>query len=219
MTPVSEVVYEAPMPWFPAPARLAILLSGRGSNFEALADACDAGKLPARIASVISDNPEAVGLARAEERGLRAKALPRGAFPDHAAHERAIENELTDAAADVLCLAGFMRLLSPDFCEHFPLRMLNIHPSLLPSFPGLHAQRQALEWGARVTGATVHFVDAGLDSGPIVDQVAVEVKAGDDEERLSSRILAEEHRLYPRALARLLRGGWRLVGKRVEFGV
>jgi phosphoribosylglycinamide formyltransferase 1 len=216
---VSEVVYQAPTPWFPAPARLAILLSGRGSNFEALADACDAGELPARIASVISDNPEAMGLARAKGRGLGAKALPRGAFPDRDAHERAIEDELADAAADVLCLAGFMRLLSPDFCGRWPLRMLNIHPSLLPSFPGLRAQRQALEWGARVTGATVHFVDAGLDSGPIVDQVAVQVMPGDDEERLSSRILAEEHRLYPRALERLLRGGWRLVGQRVEFGL
>ncbi len=214
---MSGTVYEAPVPWFPPPARLAVLLSGRGSNFEALADACDAGTLPARIVSVVSDDPRAVGLARARERGLRAEAFPREAFPDRSAHEGAIARELADASPDVLCLAGFMRLLSADFCARWPLRMLNIHPSLLPSFPGLHGQRQALEWGARITGATVHFVDAGLDAGPIVDQAAVEISPGDDEESLSARILLEEHRLYPRALGRLLRGGWRVAGRRIDI--
>lgn len=124
---------------------------------------------------------------------------------------------LEDAGADLICLAGFMRILSPGFVSRFPLRILNIHPSLLPSFPGLEAQAQALAYGVRVTGATVHFVDAGTDTGPIVAQAAVPVESGDDEDRLATRILLREHALYPEAVLRVLRGGWRVAGRRVVF--
>ena len=216
---MTRSTFLAPAPWFPLPARLAVFLSGRGSNFEALANACDSGELPARIVSVISDTPDAPGLQRARERGLRAAAFARRDHENRSAHEAAIEAELANVRPDLICLAGFMRLLSPSFCERWTLRILNIHPSLLPSFSGLHAQRQALDWGVKLSGATVHFVDAGLDSGPIVEQTAVPVEAGDDEDRLSARILAVEHRLYPRAVARVLHGNWRLLGRRLEFGV
>jgi phosphoribosylglycinamide formyltransferase-1 len=216
---VSRPTFLAPTPWFPLPARLAILLSGRGSNFEALADAVDSGALPARIVSVISDVPDAPGLRRARERGLRAAAFARRDFENRSAHEAAIGAELAAVRPDLICLAGFMRLLSPSFCERWTMRIVNIHPSLLPSFSGLHAQRQALEWGVKVSGATVHFVDAGLDSGPIVEQAVVPVEPNDVEDLLAVRILAVEHQLYPRAVARLLHGNWRLLGRRLEFGV
>ena len=213
-----SAAFVAPAPWFPLPARLAVLLSGRGSNFEALAAGCDSGVVPGRVVSVISDNPDAGGLGRARERGLRAAAIARTAFSSRADHEAAIEAELRETEPDLICLAGFMRILSPAFCGRWSLRMLNIHPSLLPAFGGLDAQRQALDWGVRVSGATVHFVDAGVDSGPIVEQEAVPVQAGDDEQALARRILAVEHRLYPRAVAHVLLGNWRIVGRRLEFG-
>jgi phosphoribosylglycinamide formyltransferase-1 len=214
---LSAPVSVTPEPWLPLPAKLAVLVSGRGSNMEALAEACGSGRLAARIVTVVSDVPQAEALERARARGLRAVAIPRIDYSSRAEHEGAIRAEIRSSEADLVCLAGFMRLLSPDFCEAFSLRLLNIHPSLLPSFAGLHAQRQAIEWGARISGATVHFVDAGLDSGPIVEQVAVPVVEGDDEAALSGRILDEEHRLYARAIGRLLEGGWALEGRRIRF--
>lgn len=207
----------APVPWVEFPARIAVLLSGRGSNFEALAAACRDGRLPAEIVVAISDRPGAAGLEHARARGIHAVGIPRSDFPGQAEHEAALEAALSDSRAELVCLAGYMRVLSPTFCARRPLRILNIHPSLLPSFTGLEAQQQALEWGVRTTGATVHFVDAGLDSGPIVDQVVVCVEEGDDTESLSARILEAEHALYVRSLARLLKGGWQLAGRRILY--
>ena len=197
---------------------IAVLLSGRGSNFVALHAAIAAGRVPARIVLVASNVADAPGLARAAAAGLPTAAIPHGGQVSRAAHERKVIAALDEAGAEWVCLAGYMRLLSPQLVRRFPLRILNIHPSLLPAFPGMHAQRQALEAGVRVSGCTVHFVDEGLDSGPIVHQAAVPVEDGDDEERLSARILEEEHRAYPGALRRLLLEPWRLEGRRVLFG-
>ncbi len=204
-----------PAPLCPLPARLAILLSGRGSNFEALADACERGDLPARIVLVLSDRPSALGLARAAERGISCKSLPRKDFDTREAHEEAILSELAGASPDLVCLAGYMRLLSDRFVSRYPLRILNVHPALLPAFPGTEAQRQAVDYGVRVSGATVHFVDAGMDSGPVVAQESVPVLPGDDAASLAARILPVEHRLYVEAVRRVLAGGWRLEGRRV----
>jgi phosphoribosylglycinamide formyltransferase-1 len=201
-----------------APARIGILLSGRGSNFLALHAAVERGELPARIAVVVSDVSEAPGIVRAAELGLPTARVPRRDFADRAAHEEAILAALAAHGVEWVCLAGFMRLLSPAFLRAFPQRVLNIHPSLLPAFPGLHPQRQALEHGVKVSGCTVHFVDEGVDSGPIVVQRAVPVLDGDDEAALAARILVEEHRAYPEALRRLLAEPWGVEGRRVVFG-
>lgn len=217
MRPVDADRFVAPVPWLPLPARLAILLSGRGSNFEALADACAAGALPARIVLVLSDRADAPGLSKARARGLPAVADERGPGERRAPHEERLARRIEESGADLVCLAGFMRLLSPGFVARFPRRVVNVHPSLLPAFPGLEAQRQALEHGAKVTGATVHLVDAGTDTGPIAGQEAVAVGPGDDAESLAARILEAEHRLYPATLARLLAGGWAIEGRRLEF--
>ncbi len=208
--------FRAPVPLVPLPARLAVLLSGRGSNFEALAEACGRGDVPARIVLVLSDRPDALGLRRAEERGVAVRAAAPRDFPSRAAHEAWVVDAVEASGADLVCLAGYMRLLSPAFIERFPLRIVNIHPSLLPSFPGKDAQAQALAHGVKVSGATVHLVDAGVDSGPILDQEAVPVEPGDDPASLAERILQVEHRLYPRALGVFLRGGWTLDGRRVR---
>ncbi len=207
MTAVDGASFVAPVPWFPLPARLAVLLSGRGSNFQSLADACDAGEVPARVVLVLSDRADAAGLAKARARGLPAAVVERAPGEKRATHEDRIAAAIQAAGADVRCLAGFMRVLSPAFVGRFERRIVNIHPSLLPSFPGLEAQRQALEHGAKVSGATVHLVDAGTDTGPIAAQEAVPVLTGDDEASLAARILAVEHRLYAATLARLLGGG------------
>ena len=199
-------------------ARVGILLSGRGSNFLALHAAMERREVPARIAVVASNLPGAAGLAKARELGLPTFAAPAAEYPDRAAQERAIVEALRAHAVEWVCLAGYMRLLSAELLGAFADRVLNIHPSLLPAFPGLHAQRQALAHGVRVAGCTVHFVDEGLDSGPIVVQRAVPVLDGDDEDALSSRILAEEHQAYPEALRRLLTEPWRVEGRRVRFG-
>jgi phosphoribosylglycinamide formyltransferase-1 len=185
--------------------RLAILLSGRGSNFEAIADAVDAGTIPnSEIVAVISDVPEARGLARAQERGLPAFAVDRSAFASRRAHEDAILAILERESPELICLAGYMRLLSSEFVRRYRARILNIHPALLPKFPGLDAQRRALEAGESETGCTVHYVDEGTDTGSILLQRKVTILQGDTEEELSSRILAEEHRAYPEAIARAL---------------
>ncbi|MEO8275701.1 MAG: phosphoribosylglycinamide formyltransferase [Thermoanaerobaculia bacterium] len=182
------------------------MLSGRGSNMVALADALARGEAPAEIALVLSNVAGAPGIDRARERGLSNRTIPHADFPSRAAHEAEMESALSAAGVEWICLAGFMRRLSADFVAAFPGRILNIHPSLLPAFPGLHPQRQALAAGVAFSGCTVHIVDAGLDSGPIVLQRTVPVLAGDDEETLARRILVEEHLAYPQALRRVLAG-------------
>lgn len=194
--------------------RLAILLSGRGSNFEAILGNIAAGRLDASIAVVIANKPDARGLATARERGLTAVCIPSKGVAREA-YDALLLTELEKQAVDLVCLAGYMRLLSPAFIQRYAGRILNIHPSLLPAFPGLDAQKQALEHGVKVTGCTVHFVDEGLDSGPIILQAAVPVLDGDTEEKLSARILAEEHRLYSEAIAFVARGAYRIEGRRV----
>ncbi len=186
-------------------ARLGILLSGRGSNFVAIADSIAAGRLDAEIAVVISNRADAPGLAAARARGLNAVLLPSQGL-EREAYDRQLAVELRKNHIDLVCLAGYMRLLSPWFIREFPMRILNIHPSLLPAFPGLDAQRQALEHGVKFSGCTVHFVDEGLDSGPIIQQAVVPVIEGDTVETLSARILNEEHRIYSEAIASLLAG-------------
>jgi phosphoribosylglycinamide formyltransferase-1 len=198
-------------------ARLGILLSGRGSNFLALQRAVAAGELPAEIALVVSNRPDAAGLARARELGLPAVAIPHRGEPDRAPHEAKVLAALAGSGVEWVCLAGYMRLLSAEFVRRYPRRILNVHPSLLPAFPGLDAQRQALEHGVRVSGCTVHLVDEGLDSGPIVVQRAVPVHDGDSAETLAARILEQEHLAYPEALRGLLTERWELAGRRLVF--
>ncbi len=194
--------------------RLGVLLSGRGSNFQAIADSVAAGRIPAEIAIVISNKPNARGLERARERGIPAECIPSRGL-EREEYDRQIVALLQEKKVDVVCLAGFMRLLSAYFVEQFPNRILNIHPSLLPSFPGLEAQSQALEHGVRISGCTVHFVDARLDAGPIIVQAAVPVEDHDTDETLSARILKEEHRIYTEAINLVLSGKFRVEGRRV----
>lgn len=194
--------------------RLAILLSGRGSNFEAIADRIVKGFLEAEIAVVVSNRAEARGLAVARERGIHAVVLPSKGL-DREAYDRSLLEELRKYDVDLVCLAGYMRLLSAGFVREFALRILNIHPSLLPAFPGLDAQHQALEYGVKLSGCTVHFVDEYLDAGPVLLQAAVPVYDDDTEESLSARILKEEHRIYPEAIRIVLRGDYRIEGRRV----
>ena len=214
---MSAALFAAPVPYVPLPARIAVLLSGRGSNFEALAAACAAGRLPAEICLVVSDRSDAHGLSRARERGLFAAGLSAKELGGKAGLEARISELLAERRADLICLAGFMRILSPELVSRFPYRILNIHPSLLPSFPGLHAQEQAVNYGVRWSGVTVHFVDSGTDTGPIIDQRAVPVLGGDDADSLSARILPVEHGAYVDALAKVLKGGWRIEGRAVVF--
>jgi phosphoribosylglycinamide formyltransferase-1 len=198
-------------------ARLGILLSGRGSNFLALQRAVAQGEIPAEIALVVSNVAAAPGLARARDLGLPAVAIPHADEPGRAAHEAKVLAALREAEVEWVCLAGYMRLLSPAFVAAFPRRILNVHPSLLPAFPGVDAQAQALAHGARVSGCTVHLVDEGLDSGPIVVQRAVPVEDDDTPETLAARILVEEHQAYPEALRRLLSEPWQVEGRRLRF--
>jgi phosphoribosylglycinamide formyltransferase-1 len=197
--------------------RLGILLSGRGSNFEAIAESIECARLPAEIAVVISNRAEARGIEIARERDFPAVVLPsKGVLREE--YDRRVVAELRNRGVDLVCLAGFMRLLSPVFCRAFPLRALNIHPSLLPAFPGLDAQKQALEHGAKISGCTVHFVDEGLDAGPIILQAAVPLLDDDTEETLAARILEEEHRIYSEAIGLVLSGRWRMDGRRFVAG-
>jgi phosphoribosylglycinamide formyltransferase-1 len=194
--------------------KLGILLSGRGSNFIAIADAVAAGKIPdTRIGVVVSNLADAPGLAAARERGLTAVAIE-GNGRKRAEHDQAIVACLGEHGVDLVCLAGYMRLLSPGFVQAFAGRILNIHPSLLPAFPGLDAQMQAFEYGVQVTGCTVHFVDEQLDHGPIVLQRSVPVMTGDDAHAVAERILEQEHLAYPEAIARVLSGKYQIVGRR-----
>ena len=196
--------------------RLGILISGRGSNFEAIAANVQRGALDAEIAAVISNRPGAPGLSAARSRGLNAVSLPSKGL-DREVYDRMLIAELRKHAVDLVCLAGFMRLLSATFIRAFPNRILNIHPSLLPAFPGLDAQRQALEHGVKISGCTVHFVDEDLDAGPIVIQAAVPVLDRDTVETLSTRILCEEHRIYSEAIRIVLGGNYQIVGRRVAL--
>jgi phosphoribosylglycinamide formyltransferase-1 len=195
-------------------ARLGVLISGRGSNLQSIIDATSGGHLDARIVVVISNRPEAAGLERARQAGIETRWLGPQEYADREAYDDAVARTLRAHEVDLVCLAGFMRLVGPPLLEAYANRMLNIHPSLLPAFPGLHAQRQALDYGVRVTGATVHLVDSALDAGPIVLQSAVPVLDDDTVETLSDRILGEEHRIYPEAIGLVLEGGWSLRGRR-----
>ena len=194
--------------------RLGILISGRGSNMEAIAENVAQGKLAAEVAVVISNRPDAPGLEIARRRGIDAVAIPSKGL-DRVVYDQMLINELNKRSVDLVCLAGFMRMLSSGFIRAFPERILNIHPSLLPAFPGLDAQHQALEHGVRISGCTVHFVDEYLDAGPIVRQVAVPVLDDDTVDTLSARILREEHQIYSEAIAIVLEGRYTLLGRRV----
>jgi phosphoribosylglycinamide formyltransferase-1 len=195
--------------------RIGVLLSGRGSNFEALADSVAAGRLPgAEIAVVVSNREGAPGIEKAKERGIATRVIPSKGL-EREAYDRQVVAVLHEHKVDLVCLAGYMRLLSPFFVAAFPNRILNIHPSLLPSFPGLESQRQALEYGVKFAGCTVHFVDENLDAGPIVLQAAVPVRDDDTEETVSARILVEEHRIYTEAVRIVLEGKYKIVGRRV----
>ena len=196
-------------------ARLGVLISGRGSNLQAIIDAIAGGRLAATVAIVISNRADAAGLGRARSAGIETLYLNPRDYDDRDAYDAAIAEVLRARRVDLVCLAGFMRLVGPRLLEAFPNRILNIHPSLLPSFPGLDAQRQALEHGVQVTGATVHLVTSELDGGPIVLQAAVPVAPGDSVDSLSARILLEEHRIYPEAIRIVLEGGWTIDGRRL----
>ena len=196
--------------------RLGILISGRGSNFEAIANQIARRKLDAEIAVVISNRPNAPGLETARQRGIPMRVIASAGL-ERETYDKLLIEELKTHAADLVCLAGFMRLLSAGFIRAFPNRVLNIHPSLLPAFPGLDAQRQALEYGARITGCTVHFVDEFLDSGPIVVQSAVPVLDTDTVDSLSARILVQEHLIYAKAIQYIVEGRVSIEGRRVRI--
>lgn len=196
--------------------RIGVLLSGRGSNFEALAESVAVGRIPnAEIAIVVSNKPDALGLKRAEARGIATRVIPSKGL-QREDYDRQVVAVLEECKVDLICLAGYMRLLSPYFVAAFPQRILNIHPSLLPAFPGLEGQKQALEHGVKFAGCTVHFVDENLDAGPIIVQAVVPVLDNDDEHTLSERILKEEHRIYSEAVKIVLEGKYRITGRRVR---
>jgi phosphoribosylglycinamide formyltransferase 1 len=195
---------------------LGILLSGRGSNFIAIADSVEAGRIPdARIAVVISNKPDAPGIATARERGLEAVVIPSKGRPREE-HDREVVQALKKQSVDLICLAGYMRLLSPWFVQQFPHKILNIHPSLLPAFPGLEAQEQAFAYGVKVSGCTVHFVDEELDHGAIIVQKTVQILDTDDEHTLAARILEQEHIAYTEAIRIVLDGKFDIVGRRLK---
>ena len=197
--------------------RVAILISGRGSNMVSLIEAAKAPDYPAEIVLVLSNRPEAAGLARAAAEGIQARAIDHRAFPDRAAFDAALDAQLRAAGIDLVCLAGFMRIFTSGFVQGWTGRMLNIHPSLLPLFKGTHTHERALAAGVRLHGCTVHFVVPELDAGPIVAQAAVPVREGDDPESLAARVLVQEHRLYPAALALVAGGRAKLVADRVTL--
>jgi phosphoribosylglycinamide formyltransferase-1 len=197
--------------------RLGVLISGRGSNMKSIVAACRSGEVPAEVVLVVSNSADAAGLTWAAEQDIASAVLPHREYADREAHDRAVLEHLRAADVEWICLAGYMRLLSRVLVDAFPNRILNIHPSLLPSFPGLHVQRQALEHGVKITGCTVHLVDLELDHGPIVEQRAVPVLDSDDEAALAARILEQEHLAYLEALRKLLTLRWELRGRRVLF--
>jgi phosphoribosylglycinamide formyltransferase-1 len=202
----------------PPNRRLGVLISGRGSNLQSIIEAISQGRLEAHIAIVVSNRDDAAGLQRASEAGIETVCLKPRDYTGRDTYDRALADTLEVRGVDLVCLAGFMRLVGPPLIAAFPNRMLNIHPSLLPAFPGLDAQRQALDYGVRFTGATVHLVTSELDDGPIVLQSVVPVLEGDTVETLSARILVEEHRIYPEAIQMLLDGDWSVQGRRFVSG-
>lgn len=210
---------------FPAPSRtrhgsklrLAVLASGRGSNFEAICQAIDEGRLDAQVVVLISDNPNAPALERARKRGIKDVYINPRAFVSRDEYEKALVRTCQEAGTDIVVLAGYMRLLGKTFLSAYHLRTVNIHPALLPAFPGLHAQKQALEYGVRFSGCTVHFVDEGVDTGPIILQAVVPVYFNDTVETLEARILKEEHRIYPEALQLIAEGRVVVEGRRVRI--
>jgi phosphoribosylglycinamide formyltransferase-1 len=195
--------------------RLGVLVSGRGSNLQAIIDAIASGRLDASIAIVLTNRAGAAALDRASAAGIATRYFNEKEFAGRDEFDRAVAAALAEKQVDLVCLAGYMRLVGAPLLHAFPNRILNIHPSLLPAFPGLEAQRQAIEHGVKVSGATVHFVTRELDGGPIVLQAAVSVRPGDTVETLSARILVEEHRIYPEAIQIVLDGGWSIAGRRV----
>jgi len=208
---MSEEVFRSPKKH----GRIMVLLSGRGSNFMAIADAVSAGKIDADIALVFSNKAEAPGLAAARDRGLPTLSLSPKAFADKDEYDRAIIQEANARGIDLICLAGYMKVLTPGFCNAYKNRILNIHPALLPSFPGLHVQQQALDWGVRHSGCTVHFVSAEVDMGAIVLQAVVPVLQDDTADTLADRILVEEHKIYPEAVKLFFEGRIEIRGRRV----
>ena len=193
--------------------RLGVLISGRGSNLQALIDAIQAGQLDASIAVVVSNRADAQGLVRARSAGIEAICVSHRGWPSRGEYDRALARALKERHVGLVCLAGYMRLVGPALLDAFPNAILNIHPSLLPAFPGMNAQHQAVEYGVKVSGVTVHFVTAELDGGPIILQRAVPVLDTDTDRTLSARILVEEHRAYPEAVQIVLGGGWRIEGR------
>ena len=197
--------------------KAAVLISGRGSNLEALAAACAAPGFPAEVALVISNRADAAGLKKARHAGIATQIIPHGGFKTREEFDAALSAALAAAEIDLVCLAGFMRLLGEDFVARWRDRLINIHPSLLPAFPGLHTHERALEQGVRIAGCTVHFVRSAMDDGPIIVQAAVPVLPGDDADTLAARVLAAEHRAYPLALKLIAEGRVRVVAERVEI--
>ena len=197
--------------------KLGVLASGGGTNFQAIVDRIERKELAAQVAILVTNNPQAFALQRAMKHGIPTKVIDHHGFADREAFERALIDELDARQVGLVCLAGFMRLLSASFIREFPNRILNIHPSLLPAFPGLDAQHQALAHGVKITGCTVHFVDEDLDAGPILIQAAVPVLNDDTVEALSARILREEHRIYSEAIRLALAGAYRVEGRRIVF--
>jgi phosphoribosylglycinamide formyltransferase-1 len=198
-----------------APLKLGVLISGTGTNLQAIIDAVERGELRAEIRAVISNRPNAQGLERARRHGIPTRVIEHRRFPSREDFDRALAAALSEYGVELVACAGFMRLLSPVMLAAFPDRIMNIHPALLPAFPGINAQKAALDYGVRISGCTVFFVREGVDDGPIIVQAAVPVMPGDDEERLSQRILAQEHRIYPLALRLYQEGRLRIDGRRV----
>lgn len=195
--------------------RLGVLASGSGTNLQAIIDRCRAAGFPAEIAVVIANNPEAGALERAGRAGIPARCINHRDFTGREAFDRAVTEALREAAVELVVLAGFMRIITKVLLDAFPLRIINIHPALLPAFPGLHVQQQALDYGARFSGCTVHFVDGGVDTGPVIMQAVVPVLAGDTAEALAARILEQEHLIYPRAIELIAQGRVKVDGRRV----
>lgn len=209
-----SVTSPAETPTFSTPASIGVLISGRGSNLQALIDAINEGTLAARIAIVISNRPSAAGLERARAAGIETLVIDHREFPSRDAFDRAVAAALVERGVQLVCLAGFMRLIGGPLLDAFPNAILNIHPSLLPAFPGIDAQAQAVAHGVKVSGVTVHLVTGELDGGPIIMQAAVPVRDDDTAETLAARILVEEHRIYPEAVSAVLAGSWRIDGRR-----
>jgi len=196
---------------------IVVLSSGRGSNFQAIIDAIGRGEIPARCSGLVTDNPSAYAITRAEKAGIPVFIIDFSSFPSREAYEEELLRVLFDLSADLYILAGYMRIIGAGIVSAFRWRMMNIHPALLPGFPGLHAQRQALDYGVRVSGCTVHFVDEGTDSGPVILQACVPVLPGDDEETLSARILEEEHRCLPKAIRLFCDDRLEMIGRQVRI--